>query len=34
MTDLQARLLFGGALLAIVVGVAAYEVYWHRRRKP
>lgn len=33
MTDAQARLLFGGALLALIVGVAAYEVWLHRRKK-
>jgi hypothetical protein len=33
MTDRQALLLFGGMLVALVVGVVSYEAYWHRRKR-
>lgn len=32
MTDRQALLLFGGMVVAIVVGVVSYEVYLHRKK--
>jgi hypothetical protein len=32
VTDRQALLLFGGAFLAIIVGVVSYEVYLYRRK--